>query len=294
MAEPTARAPWSTDAWRDEAGRSWLEQAGWLEAMLEPVLDPLLERAVLTSGEDVLDVGCGRGATTLRAVGILGATGSVTAVDVSADLIDEARRLIEARDGSDDAAIDWMVADAQRASFTPGRFDAAISRFGVMFFDEPVEAFANIRSAVRPGGRLAIATWQPRNACDFQALGWDAIAAKLRANGYTVQDPDPTSGPYAFGLESFVRSVLHDADWTDISIEPVGLPLYYGGPGVSTEQAVASAMGMTGLKRFLDAYDARAAELAAEAMLEAFGPHHDGTGVRLDAAILVTTALAGD
>lgn len=260
--------------------------------MLAPVLEPLFDHAALSDGERVLDVGCGRGATSYVAAELVGRSGAVAAVDVSPDLIAEAEARELASAGSERAPIDWIVADAQRASLAHQHFDVVISRFGVMFFDDPVAAFANLRRATRGDGRLAIATWRPRNACDFQSVGWQAIVEKLRSNDYVVADADPTAGPYAFGVDDFVGSLLHDAGWRSVDLQPVELPLYYGGPGASPSEAVESAMGMAGLQSFLAGFDDRAGDLAAEALLEAFSAHHDGSGVRLDAAILTTTATA--
>lgn len=256
--------------------------------MLAPVLVPLFDHAQLSPGERVLDVGCGRGATTHLAAEVVGRTGAVTAVDVSAELIDEAKR-VGATDGSDAAAIDWIVADAQEADFAEDRFDAVISRFGVMFFDDPVAAFVNLRAATTPVGRLVIATWRPRDTCAFQSVGWRAITRALRDWKYDVADPDPTAGPYAFGVDEFVYQVLGDAGWSDVTLHDVKLPLYYGGPG-SPQDAVDTALGMAGLQSFLGAYDERATELATNALLDVFSAHHDGTGVRLDAGILIVTA----
>ena len=291
MNDRPTRPPWSTDAWREQAGRSWLAKADRLEAMLAPVLEPLFDHAGLGEGECVFDIGCGRGATALRAAELVGATGSVLAVDVSSDLIAEASRL-SADAGMQRAPITWEVGDAQRAQFGVDRFDAAISRFGVMFFDDPIEAFANVRRQMRPSGRLAVATWQPRDACDFQSVGVSSIIDALRSHDYEVPELDPNAGPYAFGVEDHLRQTLDHAGWREVRVHPVRLPLYCGGPGLSTAEAVDTALGVEGLKRLLAPYDQHAHDLAAEALTEAFAAHHDGTGVGLEAAIMVTTASA--
>ena len=264
--------------------------------MLEPVLDPLFEQAALRPGEQVLDIGCGRGATTYRAAHEVGRTGAVTAADVSPDLLAEAQSV--ASPGSGDASIEWVVADAQRAALGESRFDAAISRFGVMFFDDPVAAFVNVRRAVRSGGRLAMVTWRPRNACDFHSVGWAAVNEALVENGYDVADSNPVAGPFSLGVDEVVESVLGEAGWVDIAVEPLELPLYFAGPNIPVDAAVDTAMGMTGMQTFLQPYDDRARALAADALREAYTTRHDGSGVRLDAAMLITTALnsgaAGD
>ncbi|MEM1215183.1 MAG: class I SAM-dependent methyltransferase [Bacteroidota bacterium] len=219
MSDHEANSAWSTDSWRTAGGGNWLAQADRLEAMLVPLLDPLFAHAALRSGEQVLDIGCGRGATTYRAAREVGRTGAVTAVDVSSDLLAEAQSV--ASPASGDATIDWLVADAQRAELGDARFDAAISRFGVMFFDDAVAAFANVRRAVTAGGRLAMVTWRPHNTCDFHTVGWDAVNEALRANGYDVADSDPAAGPFSLGVDDVVQSVLGDAGWVGIEIEPL-------------------------------------------------------------------------
>jgi SAM-dependent methyltransferase len=287
-------APWSTTSWRERAGAAWLSQADRLEAMLEPVLEPLFQRADLRPGQQVLDVGCGRGVTSRIAANQVGPSGAVTGVDVSAELIDSARTATSADNtaGGGGAPIEWLVADAQRADFQTASFDAVLSRFGVMFFDDPVEAFTNLHRAVRPGGRLTIATWQPRDACDFQRVGAQAIAQALSAEGYEVPEADPAAGPYAFGVADFVESTLTDSGWSHVAVQPVDLPLYFGGPGASPQEAADMAFETAGMQSFLAGFDQRASELAAAALLKAFDAHHDGSGVRLDASILVTQATA--
>jgi SAM-dependent methyltransferase len=279
--------PFTTDAWRGKGSASWLEQADRLEAMLDPVLDPLFDAAALAPPEAVLDVGCGRGVTTRAAAAIVGTTGRVTAVDVAPDLI-EAAAARAVPDGA--APIEWLVADAQRAPFADGSFDAVISRFGVMFFDDAVAAFANLRRAVRPGGRLAVCTWRPRDASPFQHAGYDAIVTALTAAGYDIAAGDPTAGPYAFGVDSYVHEVLGAAGWHDIVLTPLEMPLYFAGPETSPLDAVGVALGMHGTRAMLAPFDDRARDIAHDALLHAYERHHDGSGVRLDAAMVLITA----
>jgi SAM-dependent methyltransferase len=292
MTDQPSDASWSTEAWRDRAGSSWLAQADRLEATIAPVLEPLFDHAGLRLGERVLDIGCGRGATTRVAASLVGPTGAVSGIDVSPELIAEAS-IARRGDGAEDgASIDWIAADAQRIELGSNVFDAVISRFGVMFFDDPVEAFGNFRQATRRGGRLTVATWRPRDSCDFQAAGWQAITKTLLAHGYEVPEADPAAGPYRFGVDDVMASVLRDAGWRGVQVFPVELQLYYGGPGASPADAVETAMGMAALQSFLEPYDSRATDLAARALFDLFDAHHDGTGVRLKAAILISTATA--
>ena len=147
----------TTADWAGARAQAWASMADRLEAQIEPVSDLLFAAAQPVAGERVLDVGCGRGSTTQLAAGAVGPAGEVVGLDVAANLIEEAERL-----APDDAAIRWMVADAQRAELPPEHFDLVLSRFGVMFFDDPTAAFANLAGATAPGGRLCVAVWQTR------------------------------------------------------------------------------------------------------------------------------------
>ena len=146
-------APGSASAdWAGETSRRWAAQAGRLEAMLAPVDDILLRAAAIADGERVLDVGCGRGVTTRSVAAITGPGGTVTGLDISPTLVAEADRFPPSPSS---APIDWIAADAAAYPFPPDAFDAVVSRFGIMFFDDPVAAFANLRSGVRSDGNAS-------------------------------------------------------------------------------------------------------------------------------------------
>src|SRR5687768_9007215 len=132
--------------WNDASGQVWVEMQGVLDQMLAPFEVMLVERGFPGAGGHVLDIGCGAGATTLAMARRLGPAGRCLGVDISAPLVTAARARTVA-EGLTSAA--FVQADAQTHAFEPDSFDAMISRFGVMFFDDPVAAFANIRRAAR-------------------------------------------------------------------------------------------------------------------------------------------------
>ena len=138
--------------WNGEGGVHWVKQQAHTDAVLAPVADAVIAHAAPRSGERVLDIGCGCGSTTL----LLSPLAShVTGLDISEPMLNVARQRAEGL-----ANVDFVNADA--AAFrTDTPYDLLFSRFGVMFFGDPTAAFANLRRAARPGGRLAFVCWRP-------------------------------------------------------------------------------------------------------------------------------------
>jgi SAM-dependent methyltransferase len=144
--------------WNSEAGPRWVAMQERMDALLAPLLHAALERARPEAGERVLDIGCGCGATLLELAGRIGSGGSVLGVDVSAPMLGRARERVQANAL---AHVRLTLSDAATHAFAPGAFNLAFSRFGVMFFDDPVGAFANIRTALAATGRLVFVCWAP-------------------------------------------------------------------------------------------------------------------------------------
>jgi ubiquinone/menaquinone biosynthesis C-methylase UbiE len=172
-----------------------------VEAQLAPVSDVLFAAAALEPGERVLDVGCGLGSTTRRAAGIVGATGAVSGIDISLDMIEQARAVAT----PSGAPIEWILADAQTARLPAGRYDAVISRFGTLFFDDPLIAFGNLAGCARPGGRLCAAAWQRRDRSPILQQVLVVAVAAAAAHGHLIDVGMPDDGPFAYGDPAFVR-----------------------------------------------------------------------------------------
>jgi SAM-dependent methyltransferase len=275
--------------WTGDTGAAWLANADRLERQLEPVNDLLFEAAALQPGDSVLDVGCGRGVTTRLAAQRVFPDGRVTGVDIASNLIEAARQSSEPV--PDHAVpIEWVVADAQRHAFVPASVDVVLSRFGVMFFDDPVAAFANLATAVRPEGRLAMAVWQPMDRSPLHARVLEVVRAATAERGVRLPEQPPDAGLYAFGVGDHVRRVLVDAGWRDVRFEPHTVPMHAGGTGTSPAEAAALRLGVGPLEALLRdvASDVRAH--ATDAVRAEFARHWDGTGVRLDGGIAIVTA----
>jgi ubiquinone/menaquinone biosynthesis C-methylase UbiE len=141
--------------WNGQSGERWVANQARLDAVVAAFGQAAIEAAAPAKGERVLDVGCGAGASSLALAALVGPAGQVLGVDISEPLIGLARAL-----APQDTPALFQLADASRAELPEGAFDILFSRFGVMFFDDPTEAFAHMRRALRAGGRVAFVCWR--------------------------------------------------------------------------------------------------------------------------------------
>jgi SAM-dependent methyltransferase len=273
----------TTADWAGERARAWASMADRLEAQIEPVSDLLFGAARLVAGERVLDVGCGRGATTRRASETV-SPGEVVGLDVAANLIEEAGRL-----ATDHPGIRWMVADAQRAELPPAHFDLILSRFGVMFFDDPAAAFANLAAATALGGRLCVAVWQTRDRSEILQRPLDVASEVAARHGFPLELPPPDYGPCSYGDPATTTGILAGAGWSDVRFVPHGLDMYAGGPGPVAD-AVELALTIGSLQVALADAPAEVVDAIRAALTADLATAHDGVGVKLGGAVAIVTA----
>jgi len=197
--------------WNDE---HWVAAWPKRERMTDAVTAFVLDAAALRSGERVLDVGCGGGHTSLAAAQAVGAEGAVVGGDISTQLTTLAQsRAAEAGV----ANVEFNAVDMQVDQVAGGPFDVAISQFGVMFFDEPQTAFANIRAHLRPGGRLAFACWQPVE-CNAWFFG-RAIASLVPPPPPPAPGKSPT-GPFSLADPEQTTALLRAAGFEEVQCSP--------------------------------------------------------------------------
>lgn len=227
----------------------------------------------------VLDIGCGTGQTT-REAARAAVTGSALGVDVSEPMLERARRL-SADQGPPN--VSYQQADAQVHRFPPAHFDLCISRFGTMFFADPVAAFTNIGRALRPEARLVLLVWQDRDSNEWAS----AIRRSLTAAEATP--PPSTSGPNAFSLADpgTTEGILAAAGFKDVSFTDVHEPVYYG-PDTAT--AFDNVLRLLKFQDLLTGLDAATSEQARTRLRATLAAHDTGEGVYFDSRAWLITA----
>lgn len=268
--------------WNGDEARHWIDEQDRYERQLAPFATELLRAAAIGSTERVLDIGCGCGATTMLAAAD---AAEVRGIDISEPMLDHARTLAAA---ANVVNVQFDEADAQSHAFEPASFDAAISRFGVMFFDDPGAAFANIARALRPGGRLAFVCWQ-----ELGRNEWLLVPGMAAAQHVPLPDVGPPGGPGMFSLSDpdHVRALLQVSGFVEIDVTAFEVPMLIGGGGSvddTLEFLLATGIGHAMLAQA----EAGAAALAVDATRQALSRHHNGEGIRLGTATWVVTATS--
>lgn len=280
MANETER-----EKWGGETGAAWARRQADLDQILAAVTARLLGRARLARGARVLDVGCGAGHSTLAAARLIGPDGHVTGQDVSAPLLALAQARAEA---AGLANVAWVEGDAQADRAPGGPFDTMISRFGIMFFDDPVAAFANIAGQLRAGGRLTFVAWA--SAAENPWLALPAAVGAARLGPAPVADPDGP-GPTAFRDPARVLGLLTRAGLRDVEADACEVDLHHpGGPAALADLGVE--VGPAAWLLRLHAGTAADREAVMRGMEEAFGAFASADGVHLPARVLVYSAQA--
>jgi ubiquinone/menaquinone biosynthesis C-methylase UbiE len=200
--------------WNGSAGCAWVEAQAMLDRTLQPFEDLLVEAVAASGARRVLDVGCGTGSTTRAAARVVGAKGHSLGIDISEQMIDAARMLA----GEDRAPTEFICADAQTHAFEPASFDLIMSRFGTMFFADPVAAFANLRRAGDADATLCSIVWRSPEENPFMTTA-ERAAARLLPN-LQARRAD-AAGQFGLADARRMRAILEKSGWTEIDIQPI-------------------------------------------------------------------------
>ncbi|MZF84379.1 class I SAM-dependent methyltransferase [Streptomyces sp. SID5643] len=266
-----------TARWNGPAGHAWVDLQELLDEMFRPFEELLVDAVAAEHAGSVLDVGCGTGGIT-RAVARR--TGHCVGVDISGPMIEAARAHAE-REG---VPASFIQADAQEYAFEPGAFDAVVSRFGVMFFHDPVRAFGNLRSTVRDGAGLRCVVWRGPEENPFMTTAERAAAPFLPE--LPARRPDQP-GQFAFADPERVHRILTESGWAGIDIQPVDVVCALPEQDLVTYFTRLGPLGMV-----LPGADERTRAEIVEAVRPAFDPFVRGTRVRYTAACWMVSARA--
>ena len=263
--------------WNGAAGKSWTLNAERFDRMLKPFSDRLLEAAGIQPGRRVLEIGCGAGGLAIE-MADRGAV--VTAVDVSESLLERARTRAA-------ATIDFRLGDASHMAFE-AEFDLLISHLGVMFFDDPAAAFANMRTALKPDGRLACLAW--RGTAENEAVTLAEVA--LAPDMAVPTRPADAPGPFSFGDRDRVVDILARAGFSEISITPFDALMLFGegDSDAALDDAVIMAQHIGPLRRWLDGCDEAIARNILRRLRTLLASHLTPRGVELKGATWIITA----
>ena len=270
-----------TKRWQEIEGEHWVAEAERYDSMVGAFGEAMLDAADLRPGERVLDIGCGNGATTIEAARRVRPGGVVVGIDLSSPMLGLARQRASAAGANE---IEFVEADAQRHDFAVGAFDVAVSRFGVMFFDDPGAAFANIGRALAPGGRLAFVAWQALERSEWIMVPGAAAAAHVgMPEGIAPNEP----GPGAFADPARVRGILDAAGFVDIAVDEVIRPIRMGN---DVDDAVSFLQSIPLIHELFEAAEPEKRSAAVDAAREALKPYAGPQGVVMHntAAWLVT------
>lgn len=267
--------------WNDGSGKAWVDLQPILDEVLAPFERLLVDAGYPGEGGSILDIGCGAGATTLAMARRIGASGGCLGLDISEPLVALARKRASAEGMGN---VEFVAGDAQTYAFPPGRFDAVVSRFGVMFFDDPVAAFANIRRAVKPGGRLAFFAWRSPAENDFMTTASRAAAPFLPP----APPPDPNApGQFAFADGDKVRRILGKSGWSSVDVVKADVECRISDDDLMT---YVTRLGPVGAA--LREVDPATAEKIVAVLPQAFAQYRKDGAVRFNAACWLVKALA--
>ncbi|MGQ4376801.1 class I SAM-dependent methyltransferase [Streptomyces sp. SAS_267] len=267
--------------WNGPAGNAWVEAQDMVDALFAPLERLLVEAFPAGQGGRVLDVGCGTGGTTVAVARRLGPRGRCVGVDISESMVEAARVRAE-REG---AEASFIRADAQDHAFEPASFDGVVSRFGVMFFPDPVRAFSNLRRAAKENAVLRFIVWRDIAENPFMTTA-ERAAAPLMPD-LPARDPG-APGQFALADADKVRRLLEESGWGGVGIRAVDAAC------VMPEKELTpyfSRFGPVGIA--LREADETTRARVVSSVRTAFDPFVHGTEVRFTAACWPIYAHAG-
>lgn len=272
--------------WAGEMGLKWLANLDRFEQMIAPIGEALLTHANFQSGETVVDLGCGGGATTLAIAELVGPSGKIMGVDISPDLVTAARQRATQAGATN---IEFTCADASTVHLPDAPYDRLFSRFGSMFFEDPFSAFQNLHRLLRKGGRMDLAVWGPPrdNLWMMEMMG-------VVRNHVEVPPAVPRApGPFAFEDLEYLQQILSSGGFTEMKTSAYEGLQPVGGVGATPEQAADFASAAMATGRLLRDQGEAVVAAARQDLISLFDRHHvPGKGVLMQGKVWLVSAIA--
>ena len=281
MPAPTPN-PRGAEFWNSTMGHSWVSQQAVISDVFTSVTSVSLVAAAAKQGEHVIDIGCGPGDTLLAFARAVGPSGDALGVDVSVPMLEFARhRAAEA--GL--ANVTCALADATTYAFEPRRANLVYSRFGMMFFDDPIKAFTNIRSAMKMGGRLVFVCFRT-----MPESPWFRVPIEAARPHVPPQPPvDPLApGMFSLAREERLRGILTEAGFREIALDATDVPIH----GKDTTQSMAFLTNAGPLTALLENASDEQRKRATDAVRSALAANIGADGRRLQVGLWLVSALA--
>lgn len=268
--------------WNGLAGERWVREQVGLDNMLRPFGEAALEASRVVPDEAVLDLGCGCGDTSLMLATRVGTRGRVVGVDLSTQMLNRAKER-----GAGVQHVSFLEGDASRVPLERGAFDLLFSRFGVMFFPDPVGAFGHLRRALRGNGRVAFVCWRSLAQNPWATVPVEAVVPIL---GRPEPAPEDAPGPFAFGDAARVRTILESAGFDDVSLHSFETNIVFGASG-SLDDAAHEIARLGPVARLLVERDEASVARALDAIKVAIPAYRSAQGaVQFPSAAWIVTA----
>ena len=281
MTTQAPQTPGQAAYWKQAGGQAWVDLQDLMDRLNQPICDAVVAAGFPGVGGAVLDIGCGGAATTLEMARRVGPQGRSVGVDVSAPLLEAARASAKAQGV---ANAEFLEGDAQTFDLGTAAYDAAISRFGVMFFADFDAAFANLRRALKPGAKLAFACW--RSPADNPLAGAPVEAAAPFLPPMPQSDPD-APGRWALAKPERVRGILEASGWRDIDIAPLDVPT-----PIALDDLMTVSLRMGALGAMLQQADEATQAKVRTAVAERLAAYETDGLVAMSSACWLVTARA--
>ncbi len=272
--------------WNGDGGRKFIKYQHALDVMIGPFGDAAMAKLEVQQGEVALDVGCGCGATTIELARQVGSRGEAVGVDISEIMLARAEDVAAHAEATN---VFFEHADVETSPLHRDSFDIAFSRFGVMFFQNPVTAFSNIARVLHDKGRIGFACWQPIDKNPWLGLQMQAVLP-------FVDPPEPmpadAPGPFSLADPDRIRQVLSESGFTDINVDGFTPDIILGATH-DLDDAVDFGLEMGPAGTLLEGADDGTIAKATAAVRSALAPHHGAEGVKVGAAAWIVTARRG-